>query len=66
MVVDSKGSRVEGSAHADLVGKVYAVLHQNVRRCLICDRLFTRHAAAEHAGTVCHPQERDSGADRRS
>jgi hypothetical protein len=36
-----------------------------MRQCLICDGVFTKQGAAEHAGTVCHPSKGDSDhADR--
>lgn len=45
------------STHADRVGKVFCVLNQDLRRCLICDGVFSRKAAAEHAGTICFPSQ---------
>ena len=41
------------------VGKVFLVV-RGMRRCLICDSLFTRRGAAEHAGTLCGLSGRDS------
>jgi len=48
---------------ADVVGKVFIAVSQDVRRCLICGSLFTRKGAAEHARTMCHPSDGDSGFD---
>ena len=45
---------------ADVVGKVFITVSQDVRRCLICESLFTRRGAALHARTICHPSEGDS------
>ena len=59
MISDGKRILHETVAHADRVGKVFIVVGQDVRRCLVCDGLFTRQAAAEHATTVCHPSEAD-------
>ena len=42
-------------AHGDRIGKVFLVINQDLRQCLICDGVFPREAAAEHAGTVCFP-----------
>jgi hypothetical protein len=42
----------------DRVGKVFGVVGENVRRCLICDKLFTHQAAAAHAETACRPPQR--------
>ena len=39
----------------DRAGKVFGVVGQNVRRCLICDKLFTRLTASAHAETTCRP-----------
>jgi hypothetical protein len=34
---------------------VFVALRDNMRRCLVCERVFTRQAAAEHALTPCYP-----------
>jgi hypothetical protein len=34
---------------------VFAVVGQDVRRCLVCEQFFTRRASAEHAKVVCCP-----------
>jgi hypothetical protein len=44
------------SIRTDQVGKVFLVVGQNVRKCLICEQLFTRRAASEHAQIVCEPR----------
>jgi hypothetical protein len=33
---------------------VFLVVGQDVRRCLICEQLFTRRAASEHSKAACH------------
>jgi hypothetical protein len=40
----------------DNVGKAFRVLNENLRLCLICDKVFTRQGAAEHAKKVCYPK----------
>jgi len=45
------------STHADRIGKVFYVINHDLRQCLICDGVFPREAAAEHAGTVCFPSQ---------
>ena len=40
---------------SDRIGKVFIVVGQDVRKCLICDQLFTRRAASEHATAACQP-----------
>jgi hypothetical protein len=46
------------STHADRIGKVFYVINHDLRQCLICDGVFPREAAAEHAGTVCFPSQK--------
>jgi hypothetical protein len=43
-------------ANPDKIGKVYRVLDETMRLCLICDEVFTRQGAAEHAKRVCYPK----------
>jgi len=45
---------------SDRIGKVFMVVGQDVRRCLICEEMFTRQAAAEHTNLVCSPTKRTS------
>jgi hypothetical protein len=54
MAADEKTRRDAGSIHIDQIGKVFAVVGQDVRRCLICEQFFTRRASAEHAKVDCH------------
>jgi len=42
-------------ASTDKIGKVFSVLDENLRLCLICDEAFTRQGAAEHAHVACSP-----------
>jgi hypothetical protein len=37
---------------------VFCVVGHNVRRCLICERLFTRQTAVAHAETACRPSQK--------
>ena len=59
MTQDSKQTHHEVDAHPDLVGKVFKVVSQDMRKCLVCDQVFTRKAACEHADTVCYPGVRN-------
>jgi len=43
-------------ANPDKIGKVFRVLDGNLRLCLICNEVFTRQGAAEHAKRVCYPK----------
>ena len=42
----------------EAVGKVF-VVEGNMRRCLICERIFTPREAAAHAQAVCRPSAGD-------
>lgn len=55
MAADAKAQRDAGSIHTDRIGKVFIVVAQDVRRCQICEQLFTRRAASEHAKAACRP-----------
>ncbi len=44
-----------GSDCTDQIGKVFLVVGQDVRQCLICDGVFTRQAASEHSTVLCMP-----------
>jgi hypothetical protein len=53
MTADEKTRRDGGSTRTDQIGKVFIVVGQDVRRCLVCEQLFTRRASAEHATVPC-------------
>jgi hypothetical protein len=55
MANGEKTQRDAGSARTDQIGKVFVVVGQNVRRCLVCEEFFTRRTASEHARVVCMP-----------
>jgi hypothetical protein len=55
MTADKTTRREADSFLADQIGKVFVVVGQDVRRCLVCERLFTRRTSAEHAKVVCYP-----------
>ena len=52
---DEQTRRETRSPGSDRIGKVFIVVGQDVRKCLICDQLFTRRAASEHATAACQP-----------
>jgi hypothetical protein len=52
---------MQQSRNDEVVGKIFVALSQDMRKCLICDGVFTRQGAAEHAGTICQPSAGDSG-----
>jgi hypothetical protein len=55
MTADETTRRGGAPIRADQIGKVFTVVGQDVRRCLVCEQFFTRRAAAEHAEVACHP-----------
>ena len=55
MTADEKTRRDTGSTRSDQIGKVFTVVGQDVRRCLVCEQLFTRRTASGHAQVVCTP-----------
>jgi hypothetical protein len=55
MAADDKDERGAACARTDQVGKVFLVVGQRVRQCLVCEELFTRRAASEHATVPCMP-----------
>ena len=54
MAADDIAQKDAGYVGNDQIGKVFIVVGQDVRRCLVCEQFFTRRTAAEHSGTVCH------------
>ncbi len=55
MITNDQSSRGAAVTSADEIGKVFVALGQGMRQCLVCGDIFTRQAAPEHAGMVCHP-----------
>ena len=58
MAANDKNERGAACARTDQVGKVFVVVGQRVRRCLVCEELFTRRSASEHATVPCMPGTR--------
>jgi len=55
MAANDKSERGAGCARTDQIGKVFVVVGQRVRKCLVCEQFFTRRAASEHATVPCMP-----------
>lgn len=55
MTADKKMQRDADTIRTDHIGKVFIVVSQDLRRCLICEQVFPRRACAEHATVACHP-----------
>jgi len=54
MTADETTRRETRSVRSDRVGKVFIVVGQNLRQCLVCEGVFTRQASREHAEVACH------------
>ena len=61
MTAGEKTQRDAGSIHTDRIGKVFIVVGQNVRKCLVCEQLFTRRAASARQGGLPFGSERKAG-----
>jgi len=59
----SKDNPIGTAVPVDRIGKVFYVLDQDMRQCLICDGVFTGQAAAEHDRIACLPSQRSSSLD---
>lgn len=42
-------------ANDESVGKVFVVISEDTRRCLICEQLFTREGSFRHSMVSCYP-----------
>ena len=40
----------------DQIGKPFLVMAGKIRKCLVCEELFTRQEAPKHANVVCQPR----------
>jgi len=54
MTAEEQTRREVCSPHTDQIGNVFVVVAPDLRRCLVCEQLFTRRASAEHAKVICH------------
>jgi hypothetical protein len=61
MTTGGRAVAMQQSRNDEVVGKIFVALSQDMRQCLICDGVFTRQGAAEHADAVCHPSGGNSG-----
>ena len=57
MITRDQSSRDATLTSDEVIGKIFLALSQDSRQCLICDCVFSRQGAAEHAGAVCHPSD---------
>jgi hypothetical protein len=60
MAADENSRRSADSTRTDQIGKVFFALSQNRRECLICECVFTRKDAADHADTICVAERKNT------
>jgi hypothetical protein len=63
MTTGGRAVPMQQSRNDELVGKIFVALSQDMRRCLICDSVFTKQGSAAHADAVCHPPKGNSELD---
>jgi hypothetical protein len=55
MTADDKTRLGADSTRTDQIGKLFIVVGQGLRKCLVCEQFFTKRASAEHAKMICYP-----------
>ena len=55
MIADDITQSDAGCVGDEQIGKVFVVADRDVRKCLVCELLFTRRASAKHAKVLCYP-----------
>jgi hypothetical protein len=55
MIQNGTAKQVGAVRRDETVGKVFIVVSEDTRRCLICDQLFTRKQSFEHSQVPCYP-----------
>jgi len=54
MIPETTGKQ-SGTVADERVAKVFIVMGDNTRKCLICEQAFSREASYEHSKTICYP-----------
>jgi hypothetical protein len=55
MIQNSTAKQVGTVRRDETVGKVFTVVSEDARRCLVCDQLFTRKESFDHSQMTCYP-----------
>ncbi len=58
MIPSDKGSLFPATFDDEKVAKVFLVVSEDSRKCLVCDQLFTRQQSYEHSKVTCYPWSR--------
>lgn len=54
MIPETSGKQI-GMVADERVAKVFVVMGDNMRKCLICEQAFSREGSYEHSTTICYP-----------
>lgn len=57
MVQDGASDSFIAPANDEKVAKIFIVIADDVRQCLICDRMFSRNESFQHSKTICYPPD---------
>lgn len=52
--------QIGATAKDESVGKVFVVVGVDARKCLVCDKAFTRQASLQHSMVMCCPATKRS------
>lgn len=55
MIASDKSSLFPVTFDDEKVAKVFIVVGEDARKCLVCDQLFTRQQSSEHSKIICYP-----------
>ena len=55
MIQDHTVTQIGAVRRDETVGKVFVVVREDTRRCLVCDQLFTRRGSFDHSQLTCYP-----------
>jgi hypothetical protein len=66
MTTEAKAGGMRRSRNDEVIGKIFVALSQDMRRCLICDGVFTKQGSAAHGGVACRPSDGHSGLEGES
>jgi hypothetical protein len=55
MTSDGRRKWIETVANDERVAKVFIVIGEDARKCLICNRVLSKRESFEHSNTICFP-----------
>lgn len=56
LMAERKQQKGTAAVSEDQIGKPFVVMAGNIRQCLVCEGLFTRQTAPNHAQVICYPK----------